>query len=81
MTDFFKANMDGSLERELSESITHRKRKREYTIEIVDEDLNVHWTGVITGARGGKHARDLWRIQYPEIREKFIGGGYMVRVR
>lgn len=82
MTDFYKANMDGSFEREFDSNKTFRRKgKRIYTVEVVDEDLKVHWCGVIEGARGTKNARDLWRNQYPEIRKQFIGKGFMVRVK
>jgi uncharacterized protein (DUF2225 family) len=84
MTDFSKANMDGSLEREFDNYKPYRhtgKRNRDYTVEVVDENMNVLWSGIVSNARGSKNARDLWRNQYPEIRERFIGTGCMVRVR
>ena len=84
MTDFNKANMDGSLEREFDTNTPYRqkgKRKRDYTIEVVDEQLNILWHGTIQGANGPKHARDLWRIQFPEVRQNFISKRCMVRVR
>jgi hypothetical protein len=44
MTDFSKANMDGSLEREFNNYNSYRhigKRNRDYTVEVVDENMNV----------------------------------------
>lgn len=87
MTDFDKENMDGSLYRDPDYAKPFRysgKRKRAYTIEIIDKDLKIHWSGIIEEAKGTKHARDLWRLQYPEIRERFLNdsdGEFMVRVR
>lgn len=52
-----------------------------YTLEVVDKNMQVQWSEDIEGARGTKHARDLWRIQYPEVRKQFLGGEFQARVK
>jgi hypothetical protein len=79
--NFHKADMDGSFERESNNNNRSYGTQTEYTIDIVDGNMNVHWSCKIINARGPKHARDLWRVKYPEIRKQFIGKGYMIRVR
>jgi hypothetical protein len=57
------------------------KGKLIYTLQVVDSNKVVHWESDIEGARGTKHARDLWRTQYPEVRKTFIGKGFMAQVK
>ena len=58
------------------------KGKLIYTLQVVDSKGVVHWENDIEGARGTKHARDLWRIQYPEVRKSFISrSGFMAKVK
>lgn len=65
-----------------SSSKAKAKGKLIYTAQVVDSNMVVHWEGDIEDARGTKHARDLWRVKFPEIRKQFIGRvGFMVRVK
>lgn len=80
--EFEKANMDGSLCREITSNKSTNRGKKDWTVEVVDRSMNVHSSQIIEGARGSRHARYLWRIQFPEIRKQFLGKeGYMLRVR
>lgn len=63
------------------DSSSKPKGKLIYTLQVVDSKGVVHWENDIEGARGTKNARDLWRIQYPEIRASFIGKGFMAKVK
>jgi hypothetical protein len=64
------------------DSSSKPKGKLIYTLQVVDSNGVVHWENDIEGARGTKHARDLWRVQYPEVRKSFIGrSGFMAKVK
>jgi len=64
------------------DSNSKAKSKIIYTAQVVDANMIVHWERDIEGALGTKHARDLWRVKFPDVRNKFKGKpGFMIRVK